>query len=254
MNKDQNIPLYRQILSDLKDKLKKGFWNIGDVFPSDKELIEMYNVSSITIRRVILELVNEGWIERRHGIGTFVKKEFVEPLERVVGFFSEIRAKGRIPSAKVLFKDQITICDDLLNNVPRLEVFGDNKIFRIKKVHFIDNFPVEVVDGYWITEIGNKIINFDVTTQGAYEIINQFGIQIAYREQELKAISASSEIAKELDIDYGMPVLRADRISHDKDGKPIEVAVNIYHPFNYRCRIVSTREDQQVDIFFDPSV
>ncbi|MFZ5944370.1 MAG: GntR family transcriptional regulator [Bacillota bacterium] len=254
MYKDKNIPLYKQILNDLKYKLNKGFWNIGDIFPSDKELMEMYSVSSITVRRVILELVNEGWIERRHGIGTFVKKEFVEPLERLVGFFDEIRAKGRVPSAKVLFADNITVSEQLLEEVPNLEFFRDEKIFLIKKVHLIDYFPVEVVDSYWISDVGMEIVKFDIKTQGLYEIINkQFGIQIAHREQELRAISASLKIAAELGIAEGVPVLRADRISHDNDGKAIEVAVNVYHPTNYRCRIVSNREDQ-VDVFFDPDI
>jgi GntR family transcriptional regulator len=169
--REHNIPLYKQILIDLKKKLKNGVWNIGDLFPSEKELMENYNVSSITIRRVLLELVNDGWIERRHGIGTFVKKEYVEPLEKLVGFFEQIYAKGRTPRAKMLFNGVVSLQEELLNEVPELQELNSDRIYSIIKTHFIDDKPVEYVCSYWSEEIGKKLINYDLETKGVYEIL-----------------------------------------------------------------------------------
>ena len=243
MIRNQNIPLYRQILDDIRTKLYEGTWDIGDMLPSDNELRAIYNVSSITIRRVIMELVNEGWIERRHGIGTFVKKGFVENVERPEGFFKEVRLRGKEPSAKVLFNDEVRITDTLLRDVPKLKVLKSERAFLIKKVHYVDSLPVEIVDSYWDTEVGRSIGSFDITARGLYEFVyNCFGVDMVCREQEWKAISASSLTATEFMIRPGVPVLRADRLLNGNDNsKIIEVAIHVYHPTNYRCRLVSIR-------------
>ena len=45
---------------------------VGSRFLSDHELTRLTQVSRPTVRRALDELSREGWIERRHGIGTFV--------------------------------------------------------------------------------------------------------------------------------------------------------------------------------------
>ncbi len=242
MSVNQAEPLYRQILRDLKEKLAQNMWAIGDAFPTDRELMETYGVSSITIRRVVLELVNEGWIERRHGIGTFVKKDLVD-LGKAVGFFEEVRRRGRKPTAKLLYSGEVLLSSEMIENYPNLKAFKNSRVYLIKRVNYIDNLPVELSDSFWDIQFGSSLARFELSSQGLYELIrHHFDSQITIREQELKAISASPEVARELEINEGTPLLRADRISYDNSKRILEVAVIIYHPTNYRCKIVSSKE------------
>ena len=88
-----SLPLHSQIKLDLETQLKNGRWKAGDLFPTDKQLMEHYNVSSTTVRRAIYELVQEGWIVRRSGKGTFVRKNMVEDLNKLTGFLKKWKLK-----------------------------------------------------------------------------------------------------------------------------------------------------------------
>ena len=44
------VPLHFQITNDLRNDIKEGKWNLGDQFPTDKQLMEQYGVSSTTVR------------------------------------------------------------------------------------------------------------------------------------------------------------------------------------------------------------
>ena len=66
-------PLYVQLKDALVRRLSRGEFVAGGAFPTQRELVEHYGVSSITARRVLDELTREGVIERRNGVGTFVR-------------------------------------------------------------------------------------------------------------------------------------------------------------------------------------
>lgn len=68
-------PLYEQIKQILKQQIRSKKLKEGDLIPSENELCEQYNVSSTTVRRALRELVDEGFIRRRPGIGSFVSSE-----------------------------------------------------------------------------------------------------------------------------------------------------------------------------------
>jgi DNA-binding LacI/PurR family transcriptional regulator len=54
---------------------------VGARFHSDHELTRLTNVSRPTVRRALDELSRGGWIERRHGSGTFIGPRVAMPLE-----------------------------------------------------------------------------------------------------------------------------------------------------------------------------
>ncbi|MGL4452971.1 MAG: GntR family transcriptional regulator [Sarcina sp.] len=66
--------LYEKIYSDLIKKIEDGTYKIGDKIPTEQELTKEYNVSRMTIKCAIKMLVDEGYIERLSGVGSFVKK------------------------------------------------------------------------------------------------------------------------------------------------------------------------------------
>ena len=70
----ESIPLYRQIVCDLKMKINSGIYSEGDTIPSEAMLERDYQVSRITARRALDELANMGLVNRVKGGGTYVKK------------------------------------------------------------------------------------------------------------------------------------------------------------------------------------
>jgi len=70
--------LTRQVFEQLKDQIITGKWQPGYKIPSENKLVEILNVSRITIREALQALVALDLLEKKRGQGTFVKNTFPE--------------------------------------------------------------------------------------------------------------------------------------------------------------------------------
>jgi GntR family transcriptional regulator len=100
-----NTPLYRSVCDSLKDRILAGDYPPGVALPSEPRLVQDYGVSLITVRRALQELVLDGLIERRQGVGSFVREA---PRGVVVGLssFDADVAEGRLRLARDLLADR----------------------------------------------------------------------------------------------------------------------------------------------------
>jgi GntR family transcriptional repressor for pyruvate dehydrogenase complex len=70
--------LTRQVFEQLKDQIITGKWQPGYKIPSENQLVDILNVSRITIREALQALVALDLLEKKRGQGTFVKNTFSE--------------------------------------------------------------------------------------------------------------------------------------------------------------------------------
>lgn len=73
-----NLPKHLLVKNDLKKQITSGKFSSGDKFYSEAQLVEMYQVSSITVIRAVKDLVKEGYLVRYQGKGTFVSRKRVQ--------------------------------------------------------------------------------------------------------------------------------------------------------------------------------
>ncbi|MDO7787595.1 GntR family transcriptional regulator [Desulforamulus aquiferis] len=233
--KNPQLPLHFQVSNDLRKRLQSGEWGIGELFPTDKELMKAYGVSSTTVRRSVDEMVREGWLERKPGKGTFIKKQYVETLGKLTGFFDQVREKGYEPSSKLIRVDQVEISEfeDL-----GLEVFKTKKVFLIEKIQLMDNTPVVLVKSFWPVFVGKKLSEHDLVRRGTYEVAQQeLGIRLEEAHQDIYATLAGPEEANKLGISEGAAMLVMQRVVYSQ-GKPYEVSLNYYRADRYRYRVL----------------
>lgn len=77
--KRNSTPKYQKIYEDIKSKILNNDFKVGDQLPTEKDFIVKYDVSRITTKRAMDLLVNEDFIERIPGKGTFViNREVIE--------------------------------------------------------------------------------------------------------------------------------------------------------------------------------
>src|SRR5882672_1769335 len=74
--------LHRQVFLVLRDQIGRGALVPGSVLPKEEALCERFGVSRITVRRALADLAAQGLVERRQGIGTFVRHDLPQPRER----------------------------------------------------------------------------------------------------------------------------------------------------------------------------
>lgn len=84
------LPRYYQVYASLKNRVQAGEFGPGDALPSERQLVDDYGVSRITIVKAMDLLVKEGLVERQHGRGNFVTEPSTSEDEfkvRKVAFF-----------------------------------------------------------------------------------------------------------------------------------------------------------------------
>lgn len=237
-SKSAPIQLHYQLANELRNYIQSGFWNIGDLFPTDREIMEKYNVSATTVRRAVKHLVEEGWIERRPGKGTFIKKEPIkEELGSLTGFFEEMINKGFVPKAEILEIKEVEVTSALLKEFPELKNLEENKLMLIKKLHKINDKKLVYVKSFWKLDYGREFAKYDLSNTGVYEIASRFlDVQLTKANETISAKASNKEEAALLDIKKGEPVLLMERLTY-QDDVPIEYAYNVYRADRYRYNI-----------------
>ena len=67
-----SIPLYEQIKNAIKENILKNKVGEGEQLPSVRTLSKDLKVSILTVKKAYDELEEEGFVESRQGLGTFV--------------------------------------------------------------------------------------------------------------------------------------------------------------------------------------
>ena len=145
-NQNSTIPLYEQVKESIKQKIEQKEWTENSRVPSEIELMKMYEVSRVTVRNALTILVDEGYLEKKQGIGTFVSKPRIKKIIFHRASFTQSCVKaGLKPSAQVLKKEVIEGKNYHRKN---LQLEADDKIVHIERLRFADNDPVSLEHMY----------------------------------------------------------------------------------------------------------
>lgn len=248
LDKDTPLPLHYQLTAALRDKLMYENWQVGDLFPTEKELMEQYELSSTTVRRALADLVHEGWLERKAGRGTFVQKlparKTVGPL---MGFFKEMTGRGYRPLAKVLACRPVKTDSPEMADSPFLRSFSGQSLFMIERIIYVDGKPTAYIKSYWPDEYGGKLAEYDITAEGLYEIAaRELHLFLSKADQVISARSADAQIAAFLELPEGAPLLVTERLAFSGD-KPVEYSLSLYCAdlYNYQVTLYHDSENIQ---------
>jgi GntR family transcriptional regulator len=100
-----NTPLYRTVYDSLRERILARDYPPGVALPSESRLVHDYGVSLITVRRALQELVLDGLIERRQGVGSFVREASRGIVVGLSSFDADV-AEGRLRLTRDLVADQ----------------------------------------------------------------------------------------------------------------------------------------------------
>lgn len=94
----EKISKYEYVKQSIQKKIADHEWKGNQVIPSENKLCEYYQVSRITIRRAMDELVHEGVLYRIKGKGCFVREKETDKLSHIYSFTEAILLQGKQPS------------------------------------------------------------------------------------------------------------------------------------------------------------
>ena len=217
----KDAPLHVQIRENLRRQILAGVYKPGDRIPSEEDLGESWHVNRLTARRSVSDLVNEGLLQRRPGVGTFViGRKFLRDQSALISFWEATRAMGMQPSAKLIGQETTQASVDIAVS---LEVPEGEPIYRVRRLRLADG---EIL-AYHIAHIPAKffagLLEIDLASQSLYALYRSFGYPPASGEQRIEAIAANEEVATLLGVPAGSPVLFLQRTTRTAAGMPIEV-------------------------------
>ncbi len=235
-NTQKGIPLYRQLYEELKKKINREEWPENNMIPSETALMKEYGVGRETVRRAILQLVNEGYLYRRRGIGTVVcRKRPEDSLESLVSFSAEMIKRGVQPGAKLIDLEEIYPpheASEALNIPP------EEKIFYFRRLRLADRVPVAVEDSYLKSTVVEEIEPEKLSGSFYDYLVYEKQIPLGRIQVEIRSVSAGQEMASFLNIETGAPLLRLTRTIHSTNEQPF-----FYLVFHFRGDLYSIKSD-----------
>jgi GntR family transcriptional regulator len=218
----EGVPLYVKIREVIREDINKGVLNRGDKLPSEDELAAKYGVSRMTVRQGITELIDEGLLYRRHGVGTFVVHHQLERDHSKLSNFYEIsQMDGVEVSERVL---GIEVMPAKVKVAKALDLVEGDLVININTLRFSENAPVTIHEAFLPHKLFSQLLEEDLLSrpQDLWANYERCGYKVKRAVQRLEARQADELIASILKIDEGSPVLYKERTIFADDGTPIE--------------------------------
>jgi GntR family transcriptional regulator len=239
INKPNGIPLYTQIRNSLRDDIVNKVLPPGQKIPSEDELAARFGVSRMTVRQGISDLIDEGLLYRRHGVGTFVAQSHLErDHSRLTNFIESATAEGIEFSVRLLIAD---ILPAKLKVAQSLSLNEGDLVIRVKTLRYVTNLPITVHDAYVPYKLFPQLLLEDLEARHLWDIFESYGHKVKQAVQRLEAREADEEIAGLLDIDEGFPVLYKERTVYLDDGTPVEFTYCYNRGDRYTLTVVLNR-------------
>ena len=234
LNKDSSVPLYQQMVDDIKGQIRSGRLKEQDRLMTEIELSQEYDVSRITVRKAIELLVEEEILIKKQGIGTFVaEKKLMRNISGFMGFTQSCEAEGRKAGARLISADLI---DASISDIETLKLEENEKVIRIIRVRLCDGEPVIVEENHFSQKYA-FLLGEDLNTS-IYAILQKHNI---FMESGIKTIgicNANEQEKELLKVDLGQALLLIKDVSYDSDGNPVHTCKGVTNPARYKITVM----------------
>jgi len=223
ISKTDGIPLYVKIRESLREKISTGELERGEKLPSEDELAALYGVSRMTVRQGTSELIDDGLLYRRHGVGTFVTLPHIErDHSQLTDFFDNTNLRGLNARAAIL---DIEILPAIPKIAHQLLLKTNESLIHIKTFRQIDEILVTLHDSYIPHKLFSEFVQGDLLTFEVQHLWSKFaekGYPVKWAKQKIEARLADPYLSKLMQINPGSPILFKERTVYSEDGTPVE--------------------------------
>ncbi len=210
------VPYYVQVAGIVRDLLREGRWQPGELIPSESGLCEMFGVSRTAIRQALAELVDEGLLQKEKGRGTFVSRPHVAlAVQEMRGFYDEMAERGRTVETTVLRQQVVPVPPSV---APELGLPMRAEVVCLERVRSVAGDPLVHVATYLPLRRFERLLEVDLTRTSLYAVlVEQFGVEVRGGRRRIDAVAADATRARLLNVKPRTPVLRVTATNVDAD-------------------------------------
>jgi GntR family transcriptional regulator len=240
------VPLYHQVEQLIRHRVARNQYPPGSQIASEHELCRELQVSRITVREALRELVREGLLVKVQGKGTFVSPDAATPLP-------PIKYTGALEDVyeRVLRLDVVDVeitrvpVPAMLRQILGLPV-DENELTCIKRLRHINDEPFSFTVNYLPVSIGDRIRKEDLFAVPLMAILEgEMKIPIVRAVETVEAAPADPEVSGRLRIPVLYPVMHITRTMYTEGDKPFEVVETFYRADKYKYSVSLTRVQRE---------
>ena len=222
-------PLYVQLSAILRELINSRQYSVGDQFLTERMISERFDVSRVTANKALSKLIDEGTLELRKGLGTFVcdePKHF--PTSHLVSFSHKMLASGRKPSTKVLQFKKATakqVSEEVFNN---LNLVPDEKLYYMKRLRSSDDIPL-ILESHYLRERFCPGLRKEALKGSLFDIMTKnYNLNIAGVDETILSTLIHGENSKYFNLQDGAPGFFMYVIGYNDAKVPVWIANVIF--------------------------
>lgn len=226
----QTVQLSEQITQKILLEIRSGIYSHDKRLPPEVEISDYLGVSRTVIRDCLAVLEREGFISRKHGVGTIINRHVINIKTRMdleQEFLEMIESTGQ--RAEIIYTDiKETIAGKEI--AEKLQIKEDDPIFRVVRMITADKKPAI----YCVDHIAKKLLKeTDYDTEELKKPIFHFlrkycHVDVYMDLTEVRAVGANKTVADFFDIAEGYPLLYMDEVGYVFKGQPVLYSQEYY--------------------------
>ena len=243
----QGAPLYLRLKKTIEDAVQRGIIGPGDALPSERDIAIKADISRVTVRKAVQDLVKGGVLIQRHGSGTFVapRVDRVEQsLSRLTSFTEDMARRGMTVNSAWLDRGLFQPSPD---EMMALGLSANETVARISRLRIANGTPLAIERA----SLSASVLP-DPQAIGAslYAELEKSGHRPARAVQRISAANLGEADALLLEVPAGSASLNIERISYLASGKVIEFTRSVYrgdaYDFVVELRLAGTEDGAKV--------
>ena len=237
---DYPEPLWIQAATLIRDQISDGTLKAGSRLPPERELCQRLNISRVTLRKALNNLVEAGVLNASHGRGWYVAKsgarrEWPNTLES----FSETAARmGLEPQSVVLRAEAVPASID---EAEELSIAPGTDLFHLERIRLLDDVPIALDTTQIAVSLLPDIGKVDFNRVSLYSTLSAVGLEPARADATLEARGAEATEAEHLRIAVGRPLLVMRQLAFDVADRRLFTSTIKYAGERYRLRTSFSR-------------
>lgn len=224
LNTNGSTPLHMQVAKTLEKQVKQGKWKPGEKIISERELMELGNISRATVRQAISSLVQQGVLEKIQGAGTFVKQAKIEqPMNVAYSFSQQLSKLGLKLEDRLVEREVIQASEELAR---KLHIRKNSKVIYLHRLRFIDDEPFMINKAYVPYNLCPDLLQDNLGTSLYTLLVERYGLPVVDATDKIESLPASKELIKQLKLPAHTPILFVERLAHTTGNRILHLGLN----------------------------
>lgn len=221
VGRQQGIALHHQISTLIKDGIATGRYRPGDQLPTEDMLCEAHGVSRVTVRRALLSLEQQGYIERWPRLGTFVaaKASVLSMPTPISDYLKQVAERRKLSRAVV---QEFGFVDAPFDVRASLQLPEGAQVLRVVRLRVMKTLPQVHTTVFLPEAIGRQFKRVDFNRHALSDLLARAGHTYSKIDMVTRARLATPAVAKLLHVAVGSALVDVQRIGYDQHGVPVE--------------------------------